>query len=507
MSPSMACSDNVYDTLCLKTGNSPIRLLTILPGESTEDVQCKLYVAYLALEPEYEAVSYTWGPPPLVHSVYINNADTGFMIRANLRDVFIQLRRIDQPRTVWIDAICINQNDLEERSQQVRIMRDIFFSATRVVVCLGRASKEILKAVDNADEMNIATTIRALPEYVEVALQQMSHMTYWSRVWIVQEIVLARDVIILIDKSVLQWQHFQCAIETYMKAHEMRMTIECVPRSMHRLARIVGHRSRFLTEQKAGRRHNYLPRIEPILLRYADMECTDFRDRIYGILGLTDRFRDLPVDYGTGPEILFLRTLARCNPTPNLNILTGFLGYALQLGFYLLDYDADQSQGAENESSAVSQNTTVLEVSFWAVLTECLRAAKHYALSNSGSPHWNTDSSALKGYKGHIDTHCADALWKLFSCNRNAGPWDWPKDWPNDIAESVTDFEDSGPQGFVYSITGIDLIFIFPARWSTVEEVRAACVVAWRPNLRRLSWPGAVVGPARSLVEVLEHVT
>jgi hypothetical protein len=124
-----------------------IRLLHIWPGENRDVVQCQL--ASVTLEPsdnshsnrnqqpEYEAMSYTWGPPVL-HSICCNGASLA--ISENLWLALQYLRNTHTQRTFWIDAICINQADLVEKSKQISRMERIYSCATVVTVWLGEAT-------------------------------------------------------------------------------------------------------------------------------------------------------------------------------------------------------------------------------------------------------------------------------------------------------------------------------------------------------------------------------
>lgn len=83
----------------------------------------------------YEALSYVWGKPSSRHLISCNNKE--FAIGQNLETALRRLRSNSVARVVWIDAICINQDDLDERSSQLQIMGDIYSQAQDVVIWLG----------------------------------------------------------------------------------------------------------------------------------------------------------------------------------------------------------------------------------------------------------------------------------------------------------------------------------------------------------------------------------
>jgi hypothetical protein len=108
----------------------------------------------------------------------------------------------------WIDAICINQKNREERNQQVNIMGDIFSIAAYVLVWLGPwndssnfATDCIVHANLNADAENV------FPETFKQkradSVRSLLNRRYWKRVWIIQELILAREIIVLCGTRLL----------------------------------------------------------------------------------------------------------------------------------------------------------------------------------------------------------------------------------------------------------------------------------------------------------------
>ncbi|KUJ24526.1 uncharacterized protein LY89DRAFT_605205, partial [Mollisia scopiformis] len=116
-----------------------IRLLTIHAGKAEDPVTCSLDVWDLENEPIYEALSYCWGP---------GNSETMvlngilFRLRENLWSALWHLREQGKDRLIWADAVCINQKDIPERNSQIRLMKDIYKRATRVIAWLGTSSED-----------------------------------------------------------------------------------------------------------------------------------------------------------------------------------------------------------------------------------------------------------------------------------------------------------------------------------------------------------------------------
>lgn len=86
----------------------------------------------------YEALSYAWGDPTDTAPIYVGEGMTATLpVTRNCLNALKALRQSDRPRRMWIDAICINQTDLDERSSQVRLMARIFAAGWRTAIYLG----------------------------------------------------------------------------------------------------------------------------------------------------------------------------------------------------------------------------------------------------------------------------------------------------------------------------------------------------------------------------------
>ena len=123
-------------------GSNSIRLLRLNPSEDeTAPIKCQLFNYSLDGSdkgpPQYEALSYVWGNPENTLPIFIDEHQ--FNITENL---YAALRRLRDRSIewIWIDAICINQQDQQERGHQVRSMAKIYGRAHRVVVWLGEAA-------------------------------------------------------------------------------------------------------------------------------------------------------------------------------------------------------------------------------------------------------------------------------------------------------------------------------------------------------------------------------
>jgi Heterokaryon incompatibility protein (HET) len=182
-------SQYYYSSLSL--GPDSIRVLRLMPhgNESIErtEIQCELF-EYTLQDPGkethlYEALSYTWGGLGKPRSISINKQNLA--VTENLHAALLRLQDRSFERILWIDAICINQENLKEQSQQVQLMAKIYSKATRVLVWLGEtadnsdtALERIRIAAENGspDSLNDKT--------IQQAILALLQRPWFRRVWV-----------------------------------------------------------------------------------------------------------------------------------------------------------------------------------------------------------------------------------------------------------------------------------------------------------------------------------
>ncbi|KAL8372593.1 hypothetical protein RB595_002099 [Gaeumannomyces hyphopodioides] len=116
-----------------------IRTITILPGLANDTIRCQLQTVSLEDTPQYEALSYVWGSPE--NSVDIELGSVRKSVTRNLYEALRRLRFPDASRILWVNAICINQADDEEKGQQVAMMGEIYSKTERCLIFLGEAEE------------------------------------------------------------------------------------------------------------------------------------------------------------------------------------------------------------------------------------------------------------------------------------------------------------------------------------------------------------------------------
>lgn len=195
-----------YEYRPLREGPNNIRLIQILPGTGDAGIVCQVFQYTLRNDKAfglYEALSYVWGDSNMPHSILIRNAEDveyrSFRITHNLYTALRRLRDPDLPRTFWIDAICINQDDLQERAMQVTIMARIYAYATSVSVWLGEADNDSSATFDLLQDIlaqrskhapGWATSIETKVVPAATSIQALLDRAWFRRAWVYRSSLL-----------------------------------------------------------------------------------------------------------------------------------------------------------------------------------------------------------------------------------------------------------------------------------------------------------------------------
>ena len=125
-----------YQYTPLASGNY-FRLIDLLPEShhaiSTDAIRCRIFEACTDEQIPYTALSYVWGPKVDPKTIFCS-ASAYLHVRKNLYDALLRIRHPTETKTLWIDAICINQSDITERNHQVAQMRQIYQRASQLLI-------------------------------------------------------------------------------------------------------------------------------------------------------------------------------------------------------------------------------------------------------------------------------------------------------------------------------------------------------------------------------------
>ncbi|KAG4427692.1 hypothetical protein IFR05_016824 [Cadophora sp. M221] len=214
-----------------------IRLLTLEAGFKHSPLRGSLQQVSIDELPRYEALSYCWGSPEKPRSIQL---DGGTMdITESLHSALVRLRRMTKSRLIWTDALCINQNDNIEKSQQILLMPQIYSLAFRTLAYLGNEADDSDSAIQLHQKIGDisfsalpekSVTIEwleahGLPAYKDPAWLAWSK--FWSRpwfrrAWVLQEFILGKDIVIICGRKKIQWKKFVSATEKMQEYNLLR---------------------------------------------------------------------------------------------------------------------------------------------------------------------------------------------------------------------------------------------------------------------------------------------
>ena len=195
------------------------------------------------VQEKYEALSWCWGSEPAEYAVMIQQNGKTYK-KAVKRELALALKYLRLPsrdRTLWIDAICIDQNDPTERNHQVQMMSRLYTRAQQVCVWLGEDSDTTKTAIDFIhDEIMVLKNIDSIcgnENYNEKwqALMMLMQKPWFSRRWVVQEISLASKATVYCGPDSIPWKEFAVAVELFVE----------VETATHRLSEVMKKDEKF----------------------------------------------------------------------------------------------------------------------------------------------------------------------------------------------------------------------------------------------------------------------
>ncbi|GAB1309913.1 Heterokaryon incompatibility protein-domain-containing protein [Madurella fahalii] len=266
--------------------NEQIRLLTVRPGLPDLPLQCTLTIAPLKPHPPpYVAISYTWGPPTPTTNITIDGQP--MIVRQSCADALRTMRLHHVGVPVWIDAICINQADLREKSFQVGMMGSIYHSAVSVAACLQCGDN--LSMLRNLYPL-IPPTLNAgydqeVFERWQAAVHTIMENAYFTRMWIVQEIGLAKDLRLYSGEDVLGWTEFETQSYDWRSKMMSLNRYPTGPDLERELKELSDTRTEMGTHQVyAHQKQDLTLTLTGLLSNHLKRRCENPRDKIYAML-------------------------------------------------------------------------------------------------------------------------------------------------------------------------------------------------------------------------------
>lgn len=286
-------------------------------GKEYEIFECVTFVTSLDSNPQYQALSYTWGSKTESNLQEISLDGQIFKVTLNLRRALWQLQSTRE-KIFWIDALCINQNDNRERGEQVSKMRTIYQQAEHVVVWLGQPSDTTSLVFnlfedlyENRGSKQYYKNFLGDKENVEGFAGLISHFgqDYWFRIWVIQEVNSAREITIMCGKYEISWSKVE-EVQNIMARHytyELSKIAHTEP-NLDRFAQCMERGgARKLREARLGS-PNSLPDLHSLLCTFWAFNATDPRDKVFALVGLSSARDDsrLVIDYSSSVRAIYI---------------------------------------------------------------------------------------------------------------------------------------------------------------------------------------------------------
>lgn len=296
---------------------------------------------------EYECLSYVWGTDKAADPIYLNGHP--FFAHVNLYAILASLVEIEMAEPIWIDALCVNQNDLEERSQQVALMGEIYKTAKNVIIWLGTSplqgrnpgisnsakpscwdnnENETTKGIQFLRHLSTGVHFHQLPyfpkcdaqkchsDHVEAtlsfssvldSLKSLMESEWFNRTWTIQEIVLARLATIWFNGHSFPWRTMVDAWTSWNE-HLGKCCGQCIlTHKKSDLDMLHQYAAKVLDLESATWSYRRKESLVTPLLKFQGRASKEPLDRIYGLLGLQNGPKAIPMkpDYGIKLSDLF----------------------------------------------------------------------------------------------------------------------------------------------------------------------------------------------------------
>ncbi|KAI4648740.1 uncharacterized protein J4E79_009811 [Alternaria viburni] len=242
---------------------------------------------------DFEALSYTWGDTSETKTIQINGVHKD--VPRNLEEALRALRNLEETLSgmcYWIDSLCIDQENIEERNEQVKRMKEIYGRARAVIVWLGQEEEQdgiavqIMQQLCNGAEGKYPRNDMVRREWP--AIIPFAQKPYWSRCWIIQELAMNHNAtLFLCGEFELTRKMIESGARWGLRLSQDSEDIN--HQSDHKLQlgawAMVTHMDNLIAIEHKG---NYRMGVDSLLHLIRRAGATDEKDKIYSILGLLD---------------------------------------------------------------------------------------------------------------------------------------------------------------------------------------------------------------------------
>ncbi|KAI1449094.1 HET-domain-containing protein [Annulohypoxylon stygium] len=247
----------------------------------------------------YDALSYTWGDLQKTNEIIVDEKTLG--VTRNLYLALMKLRSPTEPRCLWIDAICIDQGNVQERNHQVQMMKRIFSTASSVIIWMGDAEGNVRDTLEMVLKCNWSRGKKNLFNYPKEALlglEELFRRSWWKRIWIIQEVVAAQEPVVLLGNIIFPWKMLVNICQAIQVA-------EFLLHPMAPVIRSCGYQKFTVLDHF---RRNKTMSLVRLVHCTQDYQATDSRDKVYALLGMASDVSpdDIIPDYTKPVQEVFL---------------------------------------------------------------------------------------------------------------------------------------------------------------------------------------------------------
>ena len=292
-----------------------IRVIRISPDLEREKLSCD--IEHTSTSSTYSALSYTWGSAQGAQEPILINGQS-FTVRQNLYAFLCHARKYYAGKPLWIDALCINQDDIGEKNRQVKMMSKIYSETKEVLVWLGPRVEYVGHAIRRMqDYETMSDTEMAVSSSKDSdfwkGFKAINKAPYWDRVWVIQEFIQPRNGKIIQGDRSISFETFQNTIRRFNnKIYRLGLQYWVFG------SRRNDHFSDYISNihplwQRRLERVKYSSSTHDADAAWALLSgsrfCQDIRDRVYGIMPLATHGGTLDVDYHLNPFEVLLESI------------------------------------------------------------------------------------------------------------------------------------------------------------------------------------------------------
>jgi hypothetical protein len=307
--------DRLYAGLFL--ADQEIRLFELFPQSHSGEIRGQFHHTTLSSPVSYTALSYTWGDPTDVRQITVDGKTVE--VRKNLWDfLYQQSSLISQSKRFWIDALCIDQSNVNERNHQVNLMKDIYVGAEEVYVWLGSKSDNSGIAMEYIGSKAARSLKPKGPGYQRIwtreegrALRDLCERPYWRRMWVIQEIVHAKTITVWCGPQSFTWDFVE---SLYLKLKGLQDT-HWFPH--HEFAiQVLQSSAAIMVWQRAHYRHpeTAAPSLRTLIEVFRHWQCAEIRDKVFALVSMSSPDTTIVPDYSQSARDVYF---AVCGKHPD----------------------------------------------------------------------------------------------------------------------------------------------------------------------------------------------